>query len=479
MGSRVHLEFLPDKPHVAVIPSTGIGNITPLLEFAKHLATHHGFHVSFLYTTTDSSTAQNQQVHSPHHPPNLHVVNLPPVDLSDIVNDQTPILTRLCLNLEQSFHYLNTQLPQQHNKPQAIVIDMFCTQAFDAFKDLPNIPIFIYFTTSAHMLAFSLFLPQLDSDVEGEFVDLPEPVQVPGCKPIRITDLMNQVANRKIDEYKWCLYHFGRLPMAKGIILNTWQDVEPVTFKALRDHSFYQNIPIPPVYPIGPLIKEYEPVTETTPECLAWLDIQSSGSVLFVSFGSGGILSVEQQTELAWGLELSGQRFMWVVRAANNSNASATFFNVGGDVNDPTSYLPEGFLGRTRERGMVVMSWAPQATVLRHASTGAFLSHCGWNSTMESVANGVPMIAWPLYAEQRMNATMLEEDVGVAVKVKGEGVIGRKEIERVVRMVMEGEGGKVMKQRARELKDSAAKALEIEGSSSMARASLAKLLIAE
>ncbi|GMN70749.1 hypothetical protein TIFTF001_055460 [Ficus carica] len=119
--------------------------------------------------------------------------------------------------------------------------------------------------------------------------------------------------------------------------------------------------------------------------------------------------------------------------------------------------------------GLVVPSWAPQMAVLRHEATGAFWSHCGWNSTLESVANGVPMIAWPLYAEQRMNATVLEEDIGVAVKPvveAGKEVVTRDEIERVVRMMIEGEERKALRCRAEELKESAAKALSSPGGSS-------------
>ncbi|CAI0425503.1 unnamed protein product [Linum tenue] len=161
-------------------------------------------------------------------------------------------------------------------------------------------------------------------------------------------------------------------------------------------------------------------------------------------------------TELAWGLELSEQRFVLVARFPSDR------------------YLPEGFVERTKGRGVVVASWAPQIAVLGHVATGGFLSHCGWNSTLESVSSGVPMIAWPLYAEQRMNATILEEEVGVAVKVAAAAaVVGREEIERVVRLVMEGEKGKEMREKARLLKESAAEALSVGGGGSWA--SLAKV----
>ncbi|XVF03446.1 hypothetical protein REPUB_Repub04eG0262300 [Reevesia pubescens] len=177
---------------------------------------------------------------------------------------------------------------------------------------------------------------------------------------------------------------------------------------------------------------------------------------------------MEQQTELAWGLELSQQRFIWVVRKPTDATGSGTFFNAGNEVNDPKAYLPEGFLNKTQGVGLVVPSWAPQIAILSHPSTGGFLSHCGWNSSLESIAHGVPMIACPLYAEQKMNAALLVEDIGVAVKPKveaGQTIFGREEIGRVVRKVMEGEEGKIIRSRVKELKETACKAQDSNGSS--------------
>ncbi|KAI4297205.1 hypothetical protein L6164_037100 [Bauhinia variegata] len=471
MVSASEFEAETKKPQVAVLSSPGMGHVIPLFVMAKGLVTQHGLHVSFLNVTTEASAAQYQLLHSPDLPSGLEIVDLPMVDLSNLVDGNTPVLTRLSLNVQESFRCLKTLLVNLN--PNLLIIDLFCTQAFDVCNEL-SIPVYTFFTPPTHLLAFSLFLPKLDRDVEGEFVDLPEPVQVPGCSSIRTEDLLDQVRNRKIDEYKWFLYHLSRVKMAAGIFLNTWEDLEPVSIRAIRDLPFYQQIPTPTVYPVGPIIKETEPMTE---ECGAWLDQQPSDSVLYIALGSGGTLTSEQQIELAWGLEMSKQRFIWVVRMPSDACASASFFNVGSDPNDPESYLPEGFLERTRETGLVVPSWAPQVAILEHASIGAFLSHCGWNSILESLANGVPIIGWPLYAEQRMNATMLAEDVGVGIKAVGGresgSVIGRNEIAKVVRKTMEGEEGKVLRAKARELKESASKALEVGGSSYQSLAILA------
>ncbi|XP_028756129.1 hydroquinone glucosyltransferase-like [Neltuma alba] len=467
--ARDATEAQSKKPHIVVLASPGLGHVTPLFEFAKRLVLLHGCHVTFLNIPTEASLAQTQLLHSPNLPLGLSVVDFPTVDLSGVVEDDAPALTRLSVNVQQTLLSLESILLQLH-KPQAVVIDLFCTQAFEICKEL-SIRVFMFFTASTRLLAFSLLLPQLDRDVAGEFVDLPEPIQVPGCSPLRTHDLLDQVRSRKSDDYKWYLYHLSRVSMADGVFLNTWEDLEPAPVRAIRENAFYKKTLTAPVYPIGPVIKETESVTETGSECLAWLDKQPEDSVLFVALGSGGTLSAEQLTELAWGLELSGQRFIWVVRAPDDASACASFFTVGNDTDaDARSYLPEGFIERARGRGLEVPSWAPQVAVLQHSSTAAFLSHCGWNSVLESLAHGVPLIAWPLYSEQRMNATMLAEEVGVAMKAVAEDtaetrVVGREEIEKVVRMTVEGGEGKEMRRRARELKESAIKALSNGGPS--------------
>lgn len=457
------------QPHVAVLASPGLGHLIPLLEFAKRLVVNHGIHVSFLAINTNEDSASKDKLlrSLPH---GLDVVDLPPVDVSAVTTDDMPLVTRLHAIAEESLIKSLKSVLIELCYPKALVIDLFCTQAFEICSQL-SIPTYSFVTTSVHFFAFVMYLPTLDREVQGEFVDLPEPIKIPGCPPVRPEDLPDPLWNRNIDEYKFLLLHVSRLPLAAGIFLNSWENLEPVPLKVIREHSFYLQIPTPPIYPIGPLIKQDEPLSSSDEECLAWLDKQPSDSVLFAVPGSGGTLTAEQVTEMAWGLEQSKQRFIWVVRMPSDASASATYFNVGSHVNDPKAYLPEGFVERTRTQGvgMVVPSWAPQVHILRHPSTGGFLSHCGWNSTLESICHGVPMIAWPLYAEQRMNAAMLTaEETGVAIKPEiesGKKVIGREEIERVVRLLMESEEGKAMRRRVKELKESASRELEDGGSS--------------
>ena len=137
-----------------------------------------------------------------------------------------------------------------------------------------------------------------------------------------------------------------------------------------------------------------------------------ASSVLFFCLGSGGTLSYEQTNELALGLELSGHKFLWVLRSPNNKHDVVYLKDQTLD-NNPLAFLPKGFVERTKGQGLVVPSWVAQAQVLSHGSTGGFLTHCGWNSTLESIMHGISLIAWPLYAEQIMNAILLLEGLDI------------------------------------------------------------------
>ncbi|CAL9751077.1 unnamed protein product, partial [Musa acuminata subsp. burmannicoides] len=240
-----------------------------------------------------------------------------------------------------------------------------------------------------------------------------------------------------------------------GILVNSFVDLEPYTYKALEE----AELTWPPVYPAGPLVWSQQEESSGS-ECLEWLDDQPPGSVLFVAFGSGGTLSTEQTRELARGLETSGHRFLWAARCL-----SGVYLGLASGV-DPLCYLPEGFLERTKDAGLVVPQWAPQAEVLRHGSTGGFLTHCGWNSVLESLACGVPMIAWPLYAEQRMNAVMLAEAVAAALRPEAgpDGVVAAGEVS-VVKQLMDREAGKRARSKVRAPQEAGTKTPAKDGSS--------------
>ncbi|KAI3707102.1 hypothetical protein L6452_25318 [Arctium lappa] len=289
-----------------------------------------------------------------------------------------------------------------------------------------------------------------------------EPLRFPGCVPVQGTDLPEPALDKNIKVYKEEVeYSFKMFNLAKGILVKSSVELEPGAFKAMEEGEWCK----PDIFPVGPLIRTGSKQEDEGFECLKWLDKHPVGSVLFVSFGSGGTLSQKQLDELAFGLEQSGQRFLWVIKCPNQK-ANASYFSVESYV-DPVGFLPDEFLDRVRDRGVVVSSWAPQVEILSHGLIGGFLTHCGWNSILESIVNGVPMIAWPLYAEQRMNVVNLTDGLGVAyrVKVNENGVVGRDEIDKCVRSLMEGEDGCKMKVKMAELKEGGVMALSQDGSS--------------
>lgn len=450
------------KPHVTVLASPGMGHVTPLLELAKRLVVDHGFRVTFLAITTDvAPPAQIQLLNNPSLPSDLHVIHLPQVDVSstDSSDCDAGVVPRLVYIVRETLHSLRSVLISLQRPPiKALIVDPFCVEALEIAADL-SIPTYLFLTGSASFLALTMYFPTIHAaQVDGDYGNIGEQVCIPGCNPLWLDDLVPELLIPEL------LHLSNRVPALKGVLVNTWEELEPVTLSALKENPFFLRLPSPPIYPIGPLTKKNttEPVTSTESNLLTWLDRQPPDSVVYVSFGSGGTLSAEQMTELAYGLELSGKRFLWVARPPSEAKASGSFFETGcGDAEDPASFLPDGFLDRTRGLGVVTVSWAPQVAVVSHPSVAGFVTHCGWNSVLESIVHGVAMIAWPLYAEQKMNATMLV-DMGVAVRLKllrvgqdGKRFAGRGEIERALRMVMEGE----MRQRARELQGSAARAL--------------------
>ncbi|XP_047311319.1 zeatin O-glucosyltransferase-like [Impatiens glandulifera] len=146
---------------------------------------------------------------------------------------------------------------------------------------------------------------------------------------------------------------------------------------------------------------------------LEWLDKQPPNSVIYVSFGSSTTMSHEQINELAIGLEESKQRFLWVLRDADRVD----IFNAESTI----LQLPEGFEERVKGVGKVTRDWAPQLEILRHPSVGGFMSHCGWNSCLESLTMGVPLATWPMHSDQPHNALLMTHILKVGVQVMGWG----------------------------------------------------------
>lgn len=395
------------------------------------------------------------------------MVRLPHVEISHLVDPDAEVITKLAVMMREARPALKSEISSMKCRPTVLIVDLFGTEALEIGNEFDMMK-YVYVPSTAWFLALTVYAPTLDKLVEGEYIEKKEPFQIPGCKPVRPEDVVEPMKDRTNQQYLEYLRMGAEFTMCDGILLNTWEDLEPTTLAALREDEVLSQIVRVPVYLIGPLVRPIEPLTRGKSELLSWLDLQPVESVVYVSFGSGGTLSAEQINELAVGLELSQQRFIWVVHPPTKNEASGNFLSAGSGHDDASSYLPDGYLTRTHDIGRVIPLWAPQAEILRHKSVGGFLSHCGWNSTLESIVNGVPMIAWPLYSEQRLNATMLVEELGVAVRPKElplKKVVGRKEIEMMIKRVMDKSGNNAIRVKAKKLQQNAVDALREGGSS--------------
>ncbi|XWS73499.1 hypothetical protein CRYUN_Cryun02cG0134500 [Craigia yunnanensis] len=261
----------------------------------------------------------------------------------------------------------------------------------------------------------------------------------------------------------WSVFHGKYLPewaKSGGILFNTVEEFDHIGL------MYFKRKLGRPVWPVGPILLSIENRARAgkeagiTPEfCKAWLDTKPQNSVLFVSFGSMNTITPSQMMQLAKALEVSGKNFIWVVRPP-----------IGLDINSEfraNEWLPEGFEERIREskKGLVVHKWAPQLEILSHKSTSAFLSHCGWNSVLESLSHGVPLLGWAMAAEQFFNVKFLEEKVGVCVEVaRGKTCeVKHENVTAKIELVMSDcEKGKEMRRKASEVREMIKNAMKDE-----------------
>ncbi|XVF15710.1 hypothetical protein REPUB_Repub09cG0179100 [Reevesia pubescens] len=461
------------KPHVAILASPGMGHLIPVLELAKRFVSHQSIKVTVFVVAADHASIANSKLLQS--PPGLNdhldIVLLPFIDVSNILGPDASFVTKIVVMMIESLPYLRSEISKMEFRPTALIVDLFGADALEIANEFSMLK-YVFIASNAYLLAVILFSPEIDRKEIDEHIQNQKPLKIPGCKPVKFEDTLETFLMDPNDPfYQGYLATGIRMSLTDGILVNTWDELEPTTLKSLAESKKV------PVYPIGPLVRSVEkPILGN--QVIDWLENQPKESVIYVSFGSGGTLSAQQVIELAWGLELSQQRFVWVVRPPMENDASGTYFTVGNGSDGTPDYLPDGFLARTQDKGLVVPMWAPQIEVLSHPSIGGFLTHCGWNSIMESIINEVPMIAWPLYSEQKMNAAMLTEEIGATIRAKAvDGVVGREEIRSMVRKILVDNEGLNIRTRIKELKNSAAKALTQGGSSYNSLSQVAEIYI--
>ncbi|CAA7036720.1 unnamed protein product [Microthlaspi erraticum] len=215
------------------------------------------------------------------------------------------------------------------------------------------------------------------------------------------------------------------------------------------------------MYPLGPLhITASAPssLLEQDRSCIEWLNKQKPRSVIYVSIGSIAHMQTKEVLDMAWGLYDSNQPFLWVIRPGSIPGSESLLEEVSKIVS---------------EKGYIV-KWAPQVEVLAHPAVGGFWSHCGWNSILESVAEGVPMICRPFTGEQKLNTIYIESVWKIGIQIEGE--VERGDVERAVKRLLVDEEGACMRERALVLKEKVKASVGSGGSSCNALDELVKYL---
>ncbi|XP_012574006.1 hydroquinone glucosyltransferase-like [Cicer arietinum] len=466
------MENTKTSSHIVVTSIPIFSHQCSVIEFCKrliHINKH--FHVTCIFPTIDAPIPSTLKLLESL-PSSIKCIFLPPIKKQNLPQDVTLQLEHAVSQSMPSFRKSLTSLSSTSTTPLvALIVDPFANQALEIAKDF-NLLSFLYFPVSAMTTSLHLYLPTLHQQISCQYKDHPELIRIPGCMPIHGQDFPPTFFHdRSSIAYEIILQQTNRFSLADGVIVNSFFEIEANMVPAWRSNIQF-------IYQVGPIIQNISNnsscslsssrESNESANIVKWLENKKQDSILYVSFGSRATLSQQQINELALGLELSGQKFLWVLREPSN------FAKIGhhSDTNDsdPLKYLPHGFLERTKEQGLVVALWAPQTQILNHSSTGGFLTHCGWNSTLESIVAGVPMITWPLFGEQRMNSILLTEELKVGLKVKfnENGVAERDEIAKVIKDLMVGEERSGILKRIQVLKDGASGALAEDGSSTRA-----------
>ncbi|KAK1619966.1 hypothetical protein QYE76_025483 [Lolium multiflorum] len=459
-----------EKPHAVCLPYPAQGHITPMLNVAKLLHAR-GFDVTFVNTEYNQARlVRSRGPAAVAGVPGFRFATIPdglPQSDDDDVTQDIPALckstTETCLGpFRRVLAELNADTA--HPPVTCVISDVVMGFSMEAAKELGLTYVQLWTASAISFLGYRHYRLLMKrglaplKDVEqltNGYLDTPVD-DVPGLRGMRLRDFPTFFRTTDPDEYMvhYVLRETERTAGASAVILNSLDELEGEAVAAM------EALGLPKVYALGPLplLAREDPPTARSAinlslwkeqdECLEWLDGRAPGSVVYVNFGSITVMTNAQMVEFAWGLAQSGRQFVWVVRRDL----------VKGDA----AVLPEEFLAETAGRGLMP-SWCPQQEVLDHPAVGAFLTHSGWNSTMESLCGGVPVISWPFFADQQTNCRYQCQQWGVGMEIDSN--VRRDAVAGLITEIMEGEKGKGMRKRAVDWKECARKAAMPGGSS--------------
>nr|ADE76226.1 unknown [Picea sitchensis]ADE76673.1 unknown [Picea sitchensis] len=433
--------------HAIIVPMPGQGHINPAMQLAKKLASK-GIAITFVLTQSwhniithaHSSAGVNAFAHARNLGLDIRLVAIPDCLPGEFERwNKLHEFFQSLDNMESHVEELIKNLNQSNPTPvSCIVADTMLGWAVPLAKKLRLLSVSFWTqNVSVFSITYHSYLAERQA---GSVIHIPgvthlQPADLPLWLKLSPDDVIARVVAR-------C---FQTVREADWVVANSFQGLEGHVVEALWEKMR--------VYCVGPLLPSAyldlsdprDSVVGTSyrveMDCTQWLDDKAPKSVIYVSFGSLLPMSITQIEEIAMGLKESDYNFIWVLRRPSNECAEVS------------SMLPYGFLNETKQRGLVV-PWCSQLKVLSHPSIGGFFSHCGWNSTLESIAFGLPMLGFPLGIEQFANCKLIADEWKIGLRLRSgddtNGVIGRNEIAENVRRLMEGEE---MRRAAERLRD--------------------------
>ncbi|CAM0905027.1 unnamed protein product [Alopecurus aequalis] len=458
---------IEQKPHAVCVPFPAQGHITPMLKVAKLLHAT-GFHVTFVLTEFNySRLLRSRGAAAFYGCPGFEFTSIPD-GLPPSGADATQDIPALCRSTSTTCLPHLSALLARLNDPASgappvtcLLCDAVMSFAYDAAKEI-GLPCAALWTASASgFMAYNYYKDLVEQGLvplknEAQLTDgyLDTVVHgVPGvCDGFQLRDFPDfiRTTDRDAIMLNFLIRETARLTLPDAVVINTFDDLEKPAVDAMR------SILNQPICEVGPLLLH---VRRVVPEgspldvgvrsnlwkeqdgLLEWLDGRPPRSVVYVNYGSITVMTNEQMLEFAWGLANSGYPFLWNVRPDL----------VKGDA----AVLPPEFAAAIEGRGLLT-TWCPQEKVIVHEAVGVFLTHSGWNSTLESICAGVPMLSWPFFAEQQTNCRYKRTEWGVGMEIGGE--VRRADVAAKIQEAMEGEKGEEMRRRAAEWKEKAARA---------------------
>ncbi|OAY40388.1 zeatin O-glucosyltransferase [Manihot esculenta] len=451
---------------VVMVPLPAQGHLNQLLQLSR-LILSYNIPVHFIGTATHNRQAK-LRVHGWDVPPNasihFHDLEIPPFPCpppnpnakNKFPSHLLPAFINASSHLREPVSVLLRSLSSKARKV-IVINDSLMASVIQEVRFISNAESYIFHSVSA----FTICLLQMErSGRHNKIGAIPENIPTfEGCFTDEFLDFL-------ASEYQYHKFNSGR-------IYNTCRLIEGdfIEFLEKQERETLEEIVSTKkkhwaLGPFNPVIIPAERSKGTNGRhfCLEWLDKQARNSVIYVSFGTTTAMNNEQIKQLAIGLKQSGQKFIWVLREADK----ADIFNVD---NERKAEIPKGYENSVEGVGLVVRDWVPQLEILAHPATGGFMSHCGWNSCMESISMGVPIAAWPMHSDQPRNAVLITEllKIGVTVKewARRDEIVTAKMVESSVKKLIASDEGDGIRKRAAELGESVRESMVEGGSSRM------------